>query len=339
MHVVRTLIATFLFASLAQADIQSVILTGSSSAFEPKNTAATVEEKLRNHIKSVSLTANKIEILSNWSVSLEYSRNVANYSQYKVYDFVGTERSLGDDLTEDNVSIDQIVTDGHLIYELVAATNFGTTPLRKSNLSFLLINKIDQENLIGFSLNYQRQNLPQNYFTNPNNGNTREARATVLDTDGLKLNFEHIYTSGFKNRFELSYGRRVQDRPASYGLTVKNLVVLNDDMGLRADIGYLAENEAEGLKTDLGYQSTGWFETKFIHNVSSYWVYGIGYSLEVNREKKPWLSVTDQLGNDQILADIKYDTIQYSVTLALAYAKYNTGQNGTNMKGELEWKF
>lgn len=313
-------------------------MTGSSSNYQPKSGALTTEEKLRNNIKDASLTLNEVQILDNYKASVSLSQNYADYSLYQIYDTTATtSTSLAGELTESNISVDQIANFGSHIFEIITASNFGTTPLRKSNLSVAYLKKVNSTNIMGFTLATQKQNVPQNYFQNPNNNNQPEPRPTELDTNSVEFDLEHIYTAEFKNRFELSIGQRVQDRPIRYGLNIKNIYVLNETMGLRFDLGYLAESHSEKLKNDLGYQTSKWAETKFFHTVNTYFNYGVGYAVEVNQEFREWRNTMEQLGNDQILLDLNYEASRWSLNFSIAAVKYNTEQVGTTMKAGMTW--
>ncbi len=343
MYIVRSLIfysclCSCLYSFYAFSQFKSVGISTSSTDYQPKSGATTIEEKFRNAVKETSLTVNQIKIFDNWKASLTFSRNVADYSEYRIYDTTGTTyASLGGQLAELNLNVDQIINFGPHIIEIITATNFGTTPLRKSNISMAYLSKINSTNIISVTLGTQKQNVPQNYFQNPNNSLTPESRSTELDTNSIEIGFEHIFTEKYKNRIELSAGQRMQDRPISYGLNLKNIYVLNDTMALRFDLGYLSENRSEFLKTDLGYQTSGWVETKFLQSINSYLNYGMGYAVEVNQEYRKWSNSTEQLGNDQILLDLNYEESKWSVSGSVAYAKYNTGQTGTNMKVGFGW--
>ena len=339
MYFLRALtIFIFLFSTAVFSKVKSVSLTAESSSYDPKPAALTLEEKLSNNIKSTSLAINEIQMTDNWKASVTASTNVADYSRYLLYDTTATNSvSLGSHITESNVSLDQVINFGSHIFEVIAGSNFGTTPLRKTNASIAYLKKISSTNTMSITFGFQKQNVPQNYFQNPNNNNTPEARPTDLDTQNLDFSWDHIYTENYKNRIELSLGQRVQDRPAHYGLGLKNLYVLNETMALRADIGYLTENRSEKLKSDLGYQTSTWIETKFINSVNTYVNYGLGYSVEINQEYRPWSNSTEQLGNDQILLDLNYDASKYTVNFSAAFVKYNTGQTGTNLKAGILW--
>ena len=341
MYVLRTLIfISCLFGFNVTAQVKSVGLSVSSSDYKPKTDAQTIEERLRNNIIDTSISVNQIKISDHWKTNLIFSRNTADYSLYRLYDTSGTNyTSLGSKLSEMNLLLDHVVNVGPNVIEIIMATNFGTTPLRKSNLSLAYLSQINSTNTISVTLGTQKQNLPKNYFQNPNNSLTPESRPTELDTNSIEIGFEHIYSSSFKNKIEISAGQRVQDRPLRYGLNLKNIYVLNDTMGLRFDLGYLAENRSEKLKSDLGYQDSMWLETKFLQSINTYFNYGFGYALEINKEYRKWSDSTEQLGNDQLLLDLNYSASKWSLTTSFAYAKYNTGQTGTNMKAGFEWKF
>lgn len=320
------------------AKIKSIEISVSSSSYSPKSGALTLEEKLQNNIFSTDLSLKEIQFLYNYKASISYSQNTADYSRYLIYDQTATNSvSLAEHLSESNISVDHIINTDFGIIEIITASNFGTTPLRKSNISVAYLKKINSTNVFGVTMATQKQNVPQNYFQNPNNSLNPEARATELDTNSIDINFEHIFTEKYKNRFELSSGQRVQDRPVRYGLNFKNLYVLNDAMAARFDLGYLTENRSDKLKTDLGYQTSGWAETKLIHSINTYFNYGVGYAAEINQEYRPWSNSTEQLGNDQILLDVNYETSTWNLNFSSALVKYNTGQMGSNLKVGLGW--
>jgi hypothetical protein len=339
LYILRPLIIfSCLLGSISFAKIKSVEISSSSSSYSPKSGALTLEEKLQNNIFNADLSLKEVQFLNNYKASISYSRNVADYSRYLIYDQTATNSvSLGGHLAESNVSIDHVINTDIGIIEIITASNFGTTPLRKSNVSLSYLKKINSTNVFGVTMATQKQNVPQNYFQNPNNSLNPEARVTELDTNSVDINFEHIFTDKYKNRFELSLGQRVQDRPVRYGLNFKNLYVLNDSMAARFDLGYLTESRSDKLKTDLGYQTSTWIETKFLQSINTYFNYGIGYGTEINQEYRPWSNSTEQLGNDQLLLDFNYEASTWNFKFSSALVKYNTGQTGTNMKAGFGW--
>lgn len=342
MYVLRTLIFTFVclhFHAICFAKIKSVSISTTSSDYRIKSDSTTPLERIQNNIKDISISVNEIKMSENWKSSITASRNVADYTNYLVYDSTATNSmSLGGKLTEMNLLIDQFYSSGSEIFQVTTSTNFGTTPLRKSNLSLGYLKKLNALSVLGVRLSGQKQNLPANFFLNPSHNNQPEMRPQELDTQGLEITFEHIFSDRYKNKFELSLAQRIQDRPVRYGVGFKNLYVLTDYSALRADIGYLVENRSEKLKNDLGYQDSKWFESKFMQSMNSFLNYGIGYATEVHTEFKDWQNTTEQLGNDQILFDVTYGQSLWDLSLSTAFAKYNTGQSGTNLKLEFIWK-
>ena len=232
---------------------------------------------------------------------------------------------------------DQIYSLPSAIVEIILSTNFGTTPLRKSNAALIYTRKLSDVNSFLVTFFTQKQNLPTNYFLNPTDNNRPALRPTELDTYSLALGYERIFSDRFKSKLEISAGQRIQDRPKRYGAELKALYVVSDNKAIRADVGYLVESQVENLNTDLGYQDSKWFESKYIHTINSYVTYGIGYGTEINRESRVWQNSIEQLGNDQALFDLTYDDSKWSLSLAGAYAQYNTGQVGSNLKLEFSW--
>ena len=103
MYVLRALIICSLVSFHCYAKIKSVSISASSSDYQPKSGAASVEERLRNNIKDISRSLNQIHILDNWKVSLTESNNTADYSEYRIYDVNGTNYiPLAGKLTEYN---------------------------------------------------------------------------------------------------------------------------------------------------------------------------------------------------------------------------------------------
>lgn len=341
MYILRSLIIFSILLNhvTTLAKVKSVSLSTTSSEYQIKSEAVTSLERLQNNIKEVSISANEIQLSGNWKATVTVLNNIADYSNYLVYDSTATNSSsLAGKLTESNLQIDQIYTRGAEIYQVLTSSNFGTTPLRKSNLSFVYLKKLNLLSILGLHFSAQKQNVPKNYFLNPTNNNLPEKRPEELDTQSLDLSFEHIYSDRYKNKFELSVGQRIQDRPVLYGINMNNLYVLTDFSGLRFDLGYLAESRSDKLKNDLGYQESKWFESKWIQSFNSYLNFGIGYATEVHTEFKEWQNTTEQLGNDQILFDLSYDQPLWSLNVSSAFAKYNTGQSGSNLKMEFMWK-
>lgn len=341
MYIVRSLIlfSILLNHTTSLAKVKSVSLSTTSSDYQIKSDAVTSLERLQNNIKDVSISANEIQLSVSWKATVTASNNIADYSNYLVYDSTATNsRSLGGKLTESNLQVDQYYSHGNEIYQVVTSTNFGTTSLRKSNFSMAYLKKISALSILGFRFSAQKQNVPKNYFLNPTNNNLPEMRPEELDTQSLDLSFEHIFSERYKNKFELSLGQRFQDRPARYGINMNNLYVLTDFSALRFDLGYLTESRSNPLKNDLGYQDSKWFESKWIQSLNPFLNFGVGYATEIHTEFKEWQNTTEQLGNDQLHIDLSYSESLWSLNVSTAFAKYNTGQSGSNLKMEFVWK-
>jgi hypothetical protein len=338
MHILRALnIALVLFFSAhVSGNYKSLSVETSTSSYRAEATASTIEERLRNNIKETTISVNELRIKKNWKTTIQLSLNTANYSQYKIYDFIGTESQLGDNLAEQSVAVDNLIYLPESVVQIGLSSNFGSTPIRRDTLRATYLKTVSEAFKWGVDFGLQKQQVPENYFTNPFTGD-RERRPEILDTYSLGVSIDSALSSTYKNRLEFVLAHRAQDRPIRYGIVFKNLLVLTDTSSMRADLGYLSENTDSKLRTDVGYQTSYWSEIKYINLLTTYWTVGFGYGLEVNRENKTWLKVTDQLGNDQFHLEARYEQSNYAAHFSIASAKYNTGQTGTNFKGGLEW--
>ncbi len=340
MYILFTLIITVLVPNVGFAlNAKSVKFSTSKSNLNGSLNSTKIEERLQNNIFSTSLEVKEINLKPYWKLNLGYSQNTTDVSNYKVYDYVGNESSLGDHVTEHNILIDQLFFFGNQnILQVTSSSNFGTSPLRKSVTAATFYKKINNYNVFNIGLGYQVQNLPKNYFTNPDN-NDRLERPSQLTTHSINLGYEKIWTEIYKMKVEMHYGHRKEDRPAYYGLISKNLYVVNDDSAVRTDFGYLVEDEKKKLMTDVGYLSSYFIESKWISNIDQYYSYAFGYGLEMNKEKKTWSKTTEQIGMDQFLFGIKYENSKWIINLDTAYAVYNTKQKGFSFNGGIEWLF
>jgi hypothetical protein len=190
----------------------------------------------------------------------------------------------------------------------------------------------------GAEYNWVRQDQPFTYFTSQRLGGGRNyLRPETLTTQRLELWLEQVLSERWKAQGRILVGRRLEDRPAHYGLELRNAYAVTDRLFARLDTGFIRERHDRALIDDSGYYSAYWAEAQGTYELVYDLLVTAAVGTTVERENVAWKGLTDQVGTDTYGLKVSYKYGGWQAELAGTASFSNTDYRSTTIAGNLSW--
>lgn len=330
----RSLILIFLFCSPTVAS-EKFSLTYN---YRSSQSESQLENTPNGVFHSQTLGYQNENILPGLSVSGSLVTQQPDYSKNTILNDQGVSENIRTDLTSEYIADAQMdFTRGNNDISFGGFSFLSDSPYSQRGIrASYKYNLYGKTSILGVRLLYVDQERPLSYYFDDNL--QLFAKSTEVFGHEYILFYEQVISKNYKAAVELLTSQKVKDRPANYGINLKQGYAFTSRLFSQLKLSYKAEDRGQRLHDDRGFFSAYGGEAILTAEPIYDLLISASYALNVEREKNSVSGMTTQVGSDQFGLGAQY-ALNRSITLEFmgSYAVTNTDLTDYSVRGGFIW--
>ena len=273
-----------------------------------------------------------------WAARFNFDSVKMDYSHFLIRDEDGREVSLGDtfDENEYSSSVGFIYQKGRNSCNISLAKSLGNTPFPFFAGSLACDRMYgNKTRSLGLELSFADKERPESTYIEQGTFRQRKLPTEAQSWRG-SVRWSEVVTDRWKVGMVGLYGVTSQERPAHYGLEIKNGLGLTHEILLKAHVGFIREQDGE-LENDRGLFDMSWMEWSFWWEVKpDYAIEGI-YSFVKEWERYSLGKGDAILGTDSYGVKFNYEGLDWLFNVGWVFRNTNIHYQSHEIQGGIQW--